>query len=136
MAAVPPGTADSGSSGEVHVSAEIRHAVRALPEDIDFPAIMTLLSSKHTLHVVDRHVSAIIKVEVGTGRTRVLYGPLISWSQFVLQKFVFQNFSKNSFSAMFSIHTVAIRRVVLRALQTKTHAALLRTALLHSQAAM
>mmetsp|Transcript_2927 Transcript_2927/g.6706 ORF Transcript_2927/g.6706 Transcript_2927/m.6706 type:complete len:893 (-) Transcript_2927:334-3012(-) len=41
---------------------EIQDAVRELPEDIDFPAVMELLTSKHTASVVDRHIKAVMKI--------------------------------------------------------------------------
>ncbi|CAD7925943.1 unnamed protein product [Amoebophrya sp. A120] len=41
---------------------EIQDAVRELPEDIDFPAVMELLTSKHTATVVDRHIKAVMKI--------------------------------------------------------------------------
>ncbi|CAD7974880.1 unnamed protein product [Amoebophrya sp. A25] len=41
---------------------DIQNAVRELPEDIDFPAVLELLTSKHTSHVVDRHIKAVAKI--------------------------------------------------------------------------
>lgn len=41
---------------------EIANAVRELPEEIDFPAVLELITGKHTSHIKDRHVKAILKV--------------------------------------------------------------------------
>ena len=39
---------------------QIQDAVRELPEEIDFPAVIELLTSQHTSHVVDRHIKAVL----------------------------------------------------------------------------
>merc|ERR1719386_400261 len=64
-------------------------SVSAVPDDIDFAAIMRLMTSKHTIDLVDRHVSALRKVckQCKNGFLLKHLEPLIELIRLVAQRF-------------------------------------------------
>lgn len=76
MTALPAKAKTMGSAG-------------AVPDDIDFAAIMRLMTSKHTIDLTDRHVSALRKVckQCKNGFLLKHLEPLIELIRLVIQRF-------------------------------------------------
>merc|ERR1719498_2109519 len=52
----------AGAAGALSPAGSATENAGSTPEDIDFDAIMQLMTSKYTVELVDRHVGAIRKV--------------------------------------------------------------------------
>jgi hypothetical protein len=76
-------------SATLPAKAKTMGSVSAVPDDIDFAAIMRLMTSKHTIDLTDRHVSALRKVckQCKNGFLLKHLEPLIELIRLVVQRF-------------------------------------------------